>query len=81
MLREKESQLEISLNWFDKWRFNWSCSESAWKKYSEKLASPLNKGVAIGIGVVIGLGVAAYTSAQVIHHIQMTPIEAPASTK
>jgi hypothetical protein len=85
MLQKKERQLEISLSWFDKWRFDCSCSESAWNQWSEKLTSPLKKGVALGTGVVIGVGAAIYTSAQVVNHFnlmpQPTPIEAPIPKK
>jgi hypothetical protein len=83
MLPKKEPQLKVSLSWFDKWHFRWSCSESEWKRWSGKLVSPLNRGVAIGTGAVFGVGVTMYISIQIINHANLisrltAPIEVPA---
>jgi hypothetical protein len=81
----KEPQLEVSLNWFDKWHFKWSCRESTWNHLSERLTSPLNKGITIGTGIVIGVGATVHISVQIINHLNLMPrptsIEAPAPKK
>lgn len=82
---KKEPRFEISLNWFDQWNFSWSCTEAAWKQFSEKLQSPLTKGLAVGTGIVIGVGVSVYVYVQVnkaLNPAERSPlIEAPAPKK
>jgi hypothetical protein len=81
-MENKEPQLEVTLNWFNRWHFNWSCTEATWKQFSEKLKSPLTKGVAIGTGIAIGVGATVYGFVQIDKALnpahRSTPIEAPA---
>jgi hypothetical protein len=78
---KKESRLEISIQWFDQWNFQWSCTETTWKKLSLKLASPLQRGLAIGTGVAIGVGASVYGFVQIDKALnpaaRSTQIEAP----
>jgi hypothetical protein len=79
---KKEPRLEFSLNWFDQWNINWSCTESTWKLLAEKLKSPLTRGFAIGTGIAIGVGATVYGFVQIDKALnpapRSTPTEAPA---
>jgi hypothetical protein len=62
---EREPQLEISLNWFNRWKINWSCSETSWKHLTTKLKSPVSKGIATWTGIAIGVSTTAYCYSQI----------------
>jgi ABC-type nitrate/sulfonate/bicarbonate transport system permease component len=81
-MEKKELRLEISVKWFDQWKLYWSCSETTWKRVTEKLNGPIVKGVAIGAGIAIGVGATVYGSVQMDKALnpalRSTSIEAPA---
>jgi hypothetical protein len=82
---EREPQLEISLNWFNHWRLNWSCSETSWKHLTTKLKSPVSKGIATWTGIAIGVCTTAYCYSQVSEFLggdsRPAPIEVQRPTK
>jgi hypothetical protein len=80
MGKEEEPRLEISVKWFDQWKFDWECTETTWKQVAEKLNGPIVKGVALGTGIAIGIGVSVYGFVQIDKALnpalRSTPIEA-----
>ena len=55
MARKIEPHLEISLNWFNCWKFQWSCYKKTWQATKQKLKPTLIKFV-LGAGIMVGTG-------------------------
>lgn len=82
---KKESRFEFSFNWFDQLNINGSCTENTWRQLTEKLKSPLKRGLAIGTGIAIGVGASVYGFVQIDKLLnpahRSTPIDVPAQKK
>jgi hypothetical protein len=82
MTNKEDSRLEVSVKWFDQWHLQWSCTETTWKQISEKLKSPLVRGMSIATGITIGVGATFYGFVQIDKALnpalRSTLIEAPA---
>jgi hypothetical protein len=56
-----EPRLKISIEFFNDWSFDWSCTETTWRQMKYKLRSPIS----IGIIAAIVFGAGTYGAIQV----------------